>query len=104
MKELQRRPFSRPDRRRFARSQIDAGAAFDVVALGIEPDAALAVHQINELMPIDAFRFERFPRFQPANRAVHIVRAAQALGENFSDVAMAGGRLFGKCVGIDECE
>jgi hypothetical protein len=32
------------------------------------------------------------------------MRAAQALGENFSDVAMTGGGLFGKCVGIDECE
>jgi hypothetical protein len=55
-------------------------------------------------MPIDAFRLERFSGFQPANRAVHIVRAAQALGENFSDVAVAGGCLFGKRVGIDECE
>ena len=83
MKELQRTPSAGRMLAVSLRSRIDAGAAFHVVALGVEPDAALPVHQINELMPIDAFRLERFARIQPADRAVHIVRAAQALVENF---------------------
>ena len=92
MERLERCAAGWPVGRRFARPDIDAGAAFDVVALGVKPNAAAPVHQINELMPVDSLGFEGFDGLQPAHRAVHIVRAAQAFAENFGDLAVTSSR------------
>ena len=81
-----------------AGAEIDAGALVDVVALAVERDPALAVHQVDELVPGVGAGVELVAGVEPAQAGDHVLCTAQRLVEHLGHLAAAGRRPARKLV------
>src|SRR5690606_17536194 len=88
----------------FSGSEIDAAALLDVVILVVEPDAALTLHHVDQLVLVGGIRRKAVRALEPTQRALHILGAAQGLVQHFGDFTFAGHRLLRQLVGIDKCQ